>query len=152
MGRFVELNNRENQKKEKAPASGGGRFVQIGDTSKIGAYTGIKFGQVEKKSAPTTGASPQKKPASAAGASPQKKTTPAAAPAKKQSGTQTPRQSQFGPNAQTSAGFQRDIDDLNAKALAISREKERRFSGVGSEFQCRIRRSVCPDASPARWR
>ena len=86
MGRFVELNNRENQKKEKAPASGGGRFVQIGDTSKIGAYTGTKFGQVEKKSAPTTGASPQKKPASAAGASPQKKTTPAAASAKKQSG------------------------------------------------------------------
>ena len=72
MGRFVELNNRENQKKEKAPASGGGRFVQIGDTSKIGAYTGTKFGQVEKKSAPT------------AGASPQKKTTPATAPAKKQ--------------------------------------------------------------------
>ena len=85
MGRFVELNNRENQKKEKAPASGGGRFVQIGDTSKIGAYTGTKFGQVEKKSAPTTGASPQKKPASVAGASPQKKTAPAAAPAKKQS-------------------------------------------------------------------
>ena len=84
MGRFVELNNRENQKKEKAPASGGGRFVQIGDTSKIGAYTGTKFGQVEKKSAPTTGASTQKKPASAAGASPQKKTTPAAVPAKKQ--------------------------------------------------------------------
>ena len=84
MGRFVELNNRENQKKEKAPASGGGRFVQIGDTSKIGAYTGTKFGQVEKKSAPTTGASPQKKPAPAAGASPQKKTTPAATPAKKQ--------------------------------------------------------------------
>ena len=84
MGRFVELNNRENQKKEKAPASGGGRFVQIGDTSKIGAYTGIKFGQVEKKSAPTTGASPQKKPAPAAGASPQKKSTPAAAPTKKQ--------------------------------------------------------------------
>ncbi len=73
MGRFVELNNRENQKKEKAPASGGGRFVQIGDTSKIGAYTGTKFGQVEKKSAPTTGASTQKKPASVA------------APAKKQS-------------------------------------------------------------------
>ena len=72
MGRFVELNNRENQKKEKAPASGGGRFVQIGDTSKIGAYTGTKFGQVEKKSAPTTGASPQKK------------TAPATAPAKKQ--------------------------------------------------------------------
>lgn len=125
MGRFVELNNRENQKKEKAPASGGGRFVQIGDTSKIGAYTGTKFGQVEKKSAPTTGASPQKKPASAAGASPQKKTTPATAPAKKQIGTQTPRQSQFGSNAQTSAGFQRDIDDLNAKALAISREKDK---------------------------
>lgn len=113
MGRFVELNNRENQKKEKAPASGGGRFVQIGDTSKIGAYTGTKFGQAEKKSAPTTGASPQKKPASAA------------APAKKQSGTQTPWQSQFDPNAQTSAGFQRDIDDLNAKALAISREKDK---------------------------
>ena len=72
MGRFVELNNRENQKKEKAPASGGGRFVQIGDTSKIGAYTGTKFGQVEKKSAPTTGASPQKK------------STPAVAPTKKQ--------------------------------------------------------------------
>lgn len=84
MGRFVELNNRENQKKEKAPASGGGRFVQIGDTSKIGAYTGTKFGQVEKKSAPTTGASTQKKPASAAGASQQKKTTPAMSPAKKQ--------------------------------------------------------------------
>ena len=63
--------------------------------------------------------------APAAGASPQKKTTPAAAPAKKQSGTQTPRQSQFGPNAQTSVGFQRDIDDLNAKALAISREKDK---------------------------
>lgn len=125
MGRFVELNNRENQKKEKAPASGGGRFVQIGDTSKIGAYTGTKFGQVKKKSAPTTGASPQKKPAPALGASPQKKTAPATAPAKKQSGTQTPRQSQFGSNAQTSAGFQRDIDDLNAKALAISREKDK---------------------------
>jgi hypothetical protein len=125
MGRFVELNNRENQKKEKAPASGGGRFVQIGDTSKIGAYTGTKFGQVEKKSAPTTGASPQKKPASAAGVFPQKKTAPATAPAKKQIGTQTPRQSQFGSNAQTSAGFQRDIDDLNAKALAISREKDK---------------------------
>lgn len=113
MGRFVELNNRENQKKEKAPASGGGRFVQIGDTSKIGAYTGTKFGQVEKKSAPTTGASPQKKPASAT------------APAKKQGSTQTPWQSQISLNAQTSAGFQRDIDDLNAKALAISREKDK---------------------------
>ena len=63
--------------------------------------------------------------APAAGASPQKKTAPATAPAKKQSGTQTPRQSQFGSNAQTSAGFQRDIDDLNAKALAISREKDK---------------------------
>ena len=63
--------------------------------------------------------------APAAGASPQKKTAPAAAPAKKQIGTQTPRQSQFGSNAQTSAGFQRDIDDLNAKALAISREKDK---------------------------
>nr|DAH93427.1 MAG TPA: chromosome segregation protein [Caudoviricetes sp.] len=113
MGRFVELNNRENQKKEKAPASGGGRFVQIGDTSKIGAYTGTKFGQVEKKSAPTTGASPQKKPASVA------------APAKKQISTQTPWQSQISLNAQTSAGFQRDIDDLNAKTLAISREKDK---------------------------
>ena len=125
MGRFVELNNRENQKKEKAPASGGGRFVQIGDTSKIGAYTGTKFGQVEKKSAPTTGASPQKKPASVAGASPQKKTTPATAPAKKQGSTQTPWQSQIDLNTQTSAGFQRDIDDLNAKSLAISREKDK---------------------------
>lgn len=65
------------------------------------------------ESAPTTGASPKKK------------TAPATAPSKKQSGTQTPRQSQFGPNAQTSAGFQRDIDDLNAKALAISREKDK---------------------------
>lgn len=65
------------------------------------------------ESAPTAGASPQKKP------------TPAAAPAKKQGGTQTSRQSQFGSNAQTSAGFQRDIDDLNAKALAISREKDK---------------------------
>lgn len=63
--------------------------------------------------------------APATGASPQKKTAPAAAPAKKQIGTQTPRQSQFGSNAQTSAGFQRDIDDLNAKALAISREKDK---------------------------
>ena len=113
MGRFVELNNRENQKKEKAPASGGGRFVQIGDTSKIGAYAGTKFGQVEKKSAPTTGASPQKK------------TTPATVPAKKQGSTQTPWQSQIDLNAQTSAGFQRDIDDLNAKSLAISREKDK---------------------------
>lgn len=63
--------------------------------------------------------------APAAGASPQKKTAPATAPSKKQSGTQTPRQSQFGSNAQTSAGFQRDIDDLNAKTLAISREKDK---------------------------
>lgn len=61
----------------------------------------------------------------AAGASPQKKTTPAAAPAKKQGSTQTPRQSQIDLNAQTSAGFQRDIDDLNAKSLAISREKDK---------------------------
>ena len=63
--------------------------------------------------------------APAAGAFPQKKTAPATAPVKKQSGTQTPRQSQFGSNAQTSAGFQRDIDDLNVKALAISREKDK---------------------------
>lgn len=63
--------------------------------------------------------------APAAGASPQKKPAPAAAPAKKQIGTQTPRQSQFGSNTQTSAGFQRDIDDLNAKALAISHEKDK---------------------------
>lgn len=63
--------------------------------------------------------------APAAGAFPQKKTAPATAPVKKQSGTQTPRQSQFVSNAQTSAGFQRDIDDLNVKALAISREKDK---------------------------
>nr|DAI21070.1 MAG TPA: Large polyvalent protein associated domain 23 [Caudoviricetes sp.] len=77
------------------------------------------------ESAPAAGASPQKKPAPAAGAFPQKKIAPATAPSKKQGGTQTPRQSQFGSNAQTSAGFQRDIDDLNAKALAISREKDK---------------------------
>nr|DAR49802.1 MAG TPA: PolyVal ADP-Ribosyltransferase [Caudoviricetes sp.] len=106
-------NRTTERQKESASSSGG--TVQKLDRSYFN----------KPKVATTTGASPQKKPASAAGASPQKKTAPATAPAKKQSGTQTPWQSQFGPNAQTSAGFQRDIDDLNAKALAISREKDK---------------------------
>ena len=106
-------NRTTERQKESASSSGG--TVQKLDRSYFN----------KPKVATTTGASPQKKPASAAGISPQKKTAPATAPAKKQSGTQTPWQSQFDPNAQTSAGFQRDIDDLNAKTLAISREKNK---------------------------
>lgn len=125
MGRFVELNNRENQKKEKAPASGGGRFVQIGDTSKIGAYTGTKFGQVEKKSAPTTGASPQKKPAPAAGASPQKKTAPATAPVKKQSGL--PMDNVGRKNTANSRLLQ-DIQKREVAAPSIGKNRSNQYS------------------------
>ena len=54
MGRFVELNHKDDQK--KSSTSSGGRFVQIGDTSKIGAYSGITRSNPGEKIAPTTGA------------------------------------------------------------------------------------------------
>lgn len=49
MGRLVELDNQK--KKETSNKSSTGRLVTIGDTSKIGAYTGTKFAPVEKKNA-----------------------------------------------------------------------------------------------------
>lgn len=58
MGRLVELDNQK--KKETSNKSSTGRLVTIGDTSKIGAYTGTKFAPVEKKNAPISGASPTK--------------------------------------------------------------------------------------------
>ena len=57
MGRLVELNSQK--KKETSSKTSAGRLVTIGDTSKIGAYTGTKFGPVERK-APISGASPAK--------------------------------------------------------------------------------------------
>lgn len=49
MGRLVELDNQK--KKETSNKSSTGRLVTIGDTSKIGAYTGTKFAPVVKRNA-----------------------------------------------------------------------------------------------------
>ena len=49
MGRLVELDNQK--KKKTSNKSSTGRLVTIGDTSKIGAYTGTKFVPVKKKNA-----------------------------------------------------------------------------------------------------
>ena len=49
MGRLVELDNQK--KKETSNKFSTGRLVTIGDTSKIGAYTGTKFAPVVKRNA-----------------------------------------------------------------------------------------------------